>query len=230
MDAVDWHQQLGRRFEEGYERSRAFRERLEVWSDLIRSYSAPGADVLDAGCGPGVLAGIAARMNRSVHGFDASSEMVALARARAGREQIANATFEVASLGDPQLLAGRTFGLVLCSSVLEYIADIDTALDWLAARTTDGGVFILSLPNGRSLYRRAERLVFGLIGRPRYYAHVRHTPLPETVDALLERRGFLIEARHSYAGTPLISAPARRIGLAQYADNLLVAAARKGRR
>lgn len=230
MDAVEWHQQLGARFEEGYERSPAFRERREVWSSLIQQHSSPATDVLDAGCGPGVLACIAARQNRSAFGFDASTEMVALARARAGREQIANAAFEVASLGDPQLLAGGAFGLVLCSSVLEYIDDIDAALDWLAARTARGGVLIMSLPNGRSLYRKAERLAFRLSGRPRYYAHVRHMPLPEAVDAMLEHRGFVIEQRRTYAGAPLIAGPARRLGRPDLADNLLVVAARNCRR
>jgi len=227
MDAVGWHQQLGRQFEQGYDRSSAFKERLGVWSGLIERFGAPDVDVLDAGCGPGVLSAVAARRCRSVRGFDASTAMVELAQARAAREKVGNAVFEVARLGDPHILAGRSFGLVLCSSVLEYIDDLDAALDWLVSALTTGGVLVVSMPNGGSLYRRLERVVFRATGRPRYLAHVRHVPTPERFAGLLMARGLTVEERRTYAAAPFVGQPVRFLVGGERIDNLVVIAARR---
>ena len=51
---------------------------------LDRVALAPGASVLDAGCGSGVFLRLAADRGARVHGLDASPELVARARARVG--------------------------------------------------------------------------------------------------------------------------------------------------
>ena len=71
-------------------RSAAFRERLRLWSDLIGRHLPSDAVALDAGCGPGVLAAVAAR--RCARGDGARREREydrarAPARARRGRRE-----------------------------------------------------------------------------------------------------------------------------------------------
>ena len=155
-DAIGWHDRFGARFADRYRRSAAFRERLRLWSGLVAAHVRPGDAVLDAGCGPGALACVAAQRCAEVAALDASAKMIDLARRRAQTKGAANIAFHLGAIGDPQLFAGRRFDAILCSSVLEYIDDLDGALDWLAARLAPGGVLLVSMPNGRSFYRRAS--------------------------------------------------------------------------
>jgi 2-polyprenyl-6-hydroxyphenyl methylase/3-demethylubiquinone-9 3-methyltransferase len=206
-NAVEWHQRIGARFAERYSHSAAFRERLRLWSDLIDRHLAPETVALDAGCGPGVLAAVAARRCARVAALDASSNMIALARRRAQDEGVGNIEFHLGTIGDPALLAGCRFDAILCSSVLEYVEDLDAALDWLAARLAPGGALLVSMPNGGSFHRRAERIAFRLLGRPRYYAFVRHAPTPAQFAWTLRRCGLPPVFTEFYAGP----APLRRL-------------------
>ena len=113
---------------------------------------------------------------------------------------------------------------MLCSSVLEYVEDLEGALDWLVERVKPGGTLLVSMPNGASLYRKAERLAFRLTGRPRYYANVRHLPLVATFEGRLQNRGLVIGETRTYAGPAVI----RKLMGAQRSGTLFVVAATRG--
>ena len=226
-DAVAWHSANASDFDGKYATSSAFRERRAVWSGLIDAYVGSQAEVLDAGCGSGVLTSLAAARGRAVFGFDGSGEMVALARARLAREGRGNAGFATAFLEDPALLGARRFDVVLCSSVLEYVEDHWRAFDWLAAALKPDGTVIFSMPNGSSVYRKLEKLAFRLTGRPGYYANVRHVPTAAAIQAGLAARGFELLAVRYYAAAPLFSALARPLGRPELGDNLFVMAVRR---
>ena len=223
-DAVAWHSSIAQDFDAKYSASPPFRERYGIWCALIERHVGPQSQVLDAGCGSGVFSAHAAKAASSVLGFDGSAEMIALAQARAARDGLGNCRFEVAALEDLNVLGGRSFDLILCSSVLEYVEDYWRAFDWLAGALQPGGTIVFSMPNGASLYRRAERLAFRLTGRPAYYAHVRNVPTFGEVKAGLARRGFEIRSCQYYAAAPLLSRVARALGRADLADNLFVIA------
>lgn len=224
-DAVAYHSAIAADFDAKYAASPAFRERLAVWGELIARHCPDNADVLDAGCGSGVLAALAAQRARSLLGFDGSAEMIALAIARVGER--ANVRFVQASMGDSAVLDGRSFDLVLSSSVLEYIEDWRGALAWLAAALRPGGILIFSTPNPASLYRKAERAAFALTGRPRYYAHVRSAPSDSEIDAALDVAKLVRVERRYYAPAPLLSPVARALGAQRFADTLGVTIARR---
>lgn len=226
-DAIGWHSSIARDFDAKYTSTPAFRERLRVWDDVIARYMDAQSHVLDAGCGSGVLAALAAPRAQSVLGFDASEPMIALANTRRREAQLANTTFRVAALEDPDLLRGRQFDFIMCSSVLEYIDDYWRVFDWFASSLQPAGVIAFSMPNGASLYRKFERLAFGLIGRPAYYAHVRHVPLLEEVRTGIAARKFEIVASQYYAAVPMLSPFARAAGRADLADNLFVVVCRR---
>jgi 2-polyprenyl-3-methyl-5-hydroxy-6-metoxy-1,4-benzoquinol methylase len=200
MDAIEWHQRNSAHFSARYDCSPAFRERLAVWTALIAANARPGDRVLDAGCGPGLLACCAARRGARVDALDGSASMIEIARANAAREGLAEVDFHLGSIGDDAALKGRRFDVILCSSVLEYVPDLDAALDWLAARLGPGAALIVSMPNGRSSYRRAERLAFRFTGRPRYYAFVRHAPSVASFVEALQRRGLATQTIRYYGG------------------------------
>jgi 2-polyprenyl-6-hydroxyphenyl methylase/3-demethylubiquinone-9 3-methyltransferase len=226
-DAIAWHSEIASQFDANYARSPAFKERIAVWSRLTEQFVDRNADVLDAGCGSGVLSALASGRARSVVGFDASAQMIALAENRRRQEGLTNATFCVAALEDASLIGGRKFDVVLCSSVLEYVEDFWRGFDCLAAALKPGGVLVFSIPNSLSLYRKAERLAFRLTGRPAYYAHVRCVPSLDRVNGGLAARALEVLAIRYYAAVPGLSAIVRRIGRPDLADNLLVLACRR---
>lgn len=227
-DAVDWHSGIALRFDEGYTKSAAFMERLVVWRELIGRYARPGAPALDAGCGSGVLSFVAAQHMRSVLAFDASPEMIRIAREKQARSGgIENVSFREMRMENLQALEGESFSLVMSSSVLEYLDDFWGAIDALSSLMAPDGALIFSVPNVQSLYRRLERMIFDMTGRPRYLAFVKfcfsHTEIAEGLKA----RGLTpVDVRY-YAAAPLLSRPARAVGRADYADNLIAYVCRK---
>lgn len=200
--AISWHDSIAPAFRDGYVRSRGFRDRLRAWGTLIERYARPGDQVVDAGCGAGTLSFEAARIAAYVDGIDGAERMIDLARAGADERGITNVSFQVALFETLSDRAGR-YDLALCSSVLEYLPDLATEIARLAALLRPGGRLILSLPNGRSHYRRFEALAWRLTGRPRYYRHVCHVPASTEVREILRGLGLNVLETVYYADPPL---------------------------
>ena len=200
--AISWHDSIAPAFRDGYVRSRGFRDRLRAWGTLIERYARPGDQVVDAGCGAGTLSFEAARIAAYVDGIDGAERMIDLARAGADERGITNVSFQVALFETLSDRAGR-YDLALCSSVLEYLPDLAIEIARLAALLRPGGRLILSLPNGRSHYRRFEALAWRLTGRPRYYRHVRHVPASTEVREILRGLGLNVLETVYYADPPL---------------------------
>ncbi len=207
-DAIDYHSDHAADFARQYEDSPVFRKRLEVWTGLIGRYADPARDTIDVGCGTGVLSAVAARHSRGVLGVDASATMLEAAKAHTAGLPVSYRHETIEQLGqDPPSPAG----LVICSSVLEYVPDLPGSLRVLAALVDAGGHLIVSMPNPRSLYRRAERLAFRLSGRPAYYRHVRSIAPVEDLTAEAAGCGLrLVES-------PVYGRGTGRLGSASYA-------------
>ncbi|MBS9719457.1 class I SAM-dependent methyltransferase [Tianweitania sp. BSSL-BM11] len=226
-DAIAWHTTIARSFADRYRHSPAFREREAVWRDLIARYTKPGGHALDAGCGSGVMAALAADRGAHVLAFDASPAMLNLAAESLHGQTAGKVELQLAEMGDPTLLQERSFDLILCSSVMEYLDDWWAAFDWLAASLAPSGTILLSMPNGQSLYRRTERTMFRLTGRPAYYRHVRAVPRLVDIEHGLRQRGFCLNEHRFYARAPVLSPILRALGLERYSDTLFVVAARR---
>ncbi len=84
--------------------------------------SLKGKRVLDVGCGGGILSETIARAGADVMGIDASSAMIAIARAHAGQSglEIRYMNTQVEDL-DPTV-HGK-FDLILCMELLEHVPD-----------------------------------------------------------------------------------------------------------
>lgn len=218
-DAVDLHSRIAAAFDARYATSPMFKERLAVWQEMILAAEGNDGDVLDAGCGSGVFSIAAAQRARSILAFDGSEKMIEIAIANARRAD-ARIDFRCARLGDPGLIAGRRFDLILCSSVLEYVDDWWTSFDWLASALAPRGTLIFSMPNGASLYRMFEAASYRLTGRPAYFAHVRNVPRVEDVLDGLGKRGFAARTVRYYGAPPLVAPLVRAAGLRRRADSL----------
>lgn len=114
------------------------------WNDA-RHAAKPlaGKSVLDIGCGAGLLCEPMARLGGDVTGVDAAAQnaSVAAAHAEAVGLDIRYMTGEVADLDI------GVFDLVICSEVIEHVADKNAFIADVAARLAPGGLLVMSTPN-----------------------------------------------------------------------------------
>lgn len=129
---------------EGYH---AFIDRLE--SDLILPLS-PGKDVLEVGCGTGLILQRVEPVARRAVGIDLSDGMLEHARRR-GLEVYKS---DVCSLP----FDDEAFDVVYSFKVLAHVEDIDTALGEMSRVTRQGGKLVLEFYNKRSLRFAAKRM------------------------------------------------------------------------
>ena len=114
----------------------------DLESELVLPY-ARGRDVLEVGCGTGLILERVAEVARSHIGIDLSDEMLAHARARGLETRQASATelpFEDAS-----------FDVVYSFKVLSHVPDLRLALSEMARVTRPGGRVFIELYNRHSL-------------------------------------------------------------------------------
>lgn len=221
-EAIRFHDKNAKRFDQTYLRSPRMRQRLRLWNELIATHVPAGARVLDAGCGPGRIALLAADRAQSVLCLDASAAMIAQARNAARSEGRANLEFICANLCDHDVLEGKIFDAIICSSLLEYLDDWQKGLALLCAHLKPQGVMIISLPNVQSLYRRLERLCFRLTAHPIYLGLV--ASMPEWLEinqALAENNLTLLKRRTAGHSAP-INSISSLFSLGTWIDPMLV--------
>jgi 2-polyprenyl-3-methyl-5-hydroxy-6-metoxy-1,4-benzoquinol methylase len=151
-----------------YETRESFIARLDAVSEAMARMlpTDASARVLDFGGGPGVFSAFASGMARHVICLDTSSAM-----ASAGRDSEATLRSLVKSRGLEYrparvsrivgtldtIAAPARFDLVLAIAVLEYLVDLGAVIDRLVTLVRPGGALLLTVPDTRSLVRRAER-------------------------------------------------------------------------
>jgi ubiquinone/menaquinone biosynthesis C-methylase UbiE len=140
------------RFSDSYERERhrgyhRLIDELEL--ELVRRYGT-GRDILEAGCGTGLLLAEAARVGRSALGLDLSAGMLGRARTRGLR--VLQASLDRIPLPD------ASFDLVYSMKVLAHVPPIREALAELARVTRPGGHLLVEFYNPRSLRYLAKLL------------------------------------------------------------------------
>jgi SAM-dependent methyltransferase len=114
-----------------------------------------GRRILDAGCGSGPLFAALRDRGAIVSGFDASAEMLQLARQRLGD----GADLHVTDLGSPLPYPDDTFDDVVASLVLHYLEDWGPALAELRRILKPGGRLIASVDHPFAInliHREAE--------------------------------------------------------------------------
>lgn len=171
MDRVDPHERdVANAFDAQAERF----ERAPVQSDaaalgrLLAAAAFPaGSDVLDAGCGPGLVAEALLAAGHRVHGVDLSARMIERARARCARFGD-HARFELGSV--LELPAGEAFDGSVSRFVLHHAPDPLAFVRAQVAHVRSGGVVFAADhttdpdPSAASWHQRIER------GRDRTHA------------------------------------------------------------
>ena len=113
--------------------------------DALLARLAPFRTAVDVGTGTGRHALQLARMGAQVTGFDASPEMLSVARERAQAEALTTVRFVPAALGDTPLPAtSASVDLVLCALTLCHLPDLRKAVAECARLLRPGGHLILT--------------------------------------------------------------------------------------
>lgn len=223
-NAIDFHDAIATAFDGKYETSAAFGERFHVWTALFSRYINPTDRVMDLGCGSGVFSNYLAETGCLVTGIDGSAEMIKLCNQK---KTSVSACYVVQSLPLPNPRDYAMQDVILASSLLEYIDDVERVVYQIHAVLKPNGLLIVSMPNRLSLYRRIERRLFGLTGYPRYFAHIHHVPTEEAFNQQLTKLGFdLLETTYFSSYDPL-SRILKRALPKQYVNSLFVAVYRK---
>jgi SAM-dependent methyltransferase len=151
--------------------------------------------LLDAGCGPGVMADVLLSRGFEYDGIDRSEAMIATARERYLDDP--RPRFQVADIQDLPFDAD-SFDVVLALGVLEYISNLEQAMDEIVRVLRPHGVFVFSMLNRSSPYRTAERIL-GTNGQPlcKNFAM-------RDADQLLVRHGLARGESHYYDFNMLI--------------------------
>lgn len=225
--AVSFHSTIVEEFDARYKTNINFKERFQIWTDLIDKHSAPTHKTLDLGCGSGVFTNYLARHNEHVTAIDASPDMVAHCKKKNDEHGLKNVRYIT---GDITKISDETqdkYNLITCSSVLEYIEDIDIVLEQMPSLLAENGIVLMSVPNRSSFFRKVEPYLHKYIGRPRYYKYVKTVLTLKKMRQHLAKHGLTDTAHHYYARTRILSPLCRKIGLRKYSDNQYVLVCKK---
>lgn len=160
-------------------------------------------DIIDVGCGGGLLCEPMARLGATVTGVDAAYEAIAVARDHADTHGLSvdYRNEPAATLVDQ----GVQFDVVLAMEIVEHVADMSAFLLDVAALTKPGGlVFVSTLNRTAKSYAlaigAAEYLLRWL---PRGTHDWNKFPTPKELEAALESAGLSVVDDTGFVYAPL---------------------------
>jgi SAM-dependent methyltransferase len=172
-------------------------KRGEIFVELTKSSIRPGQLVLDYGCGPGRISLLLARAGFRVRGVDISEAMMEQARAldRQGLD------LEFETIEEPETsLPPDSCDAIVCSSVIEYVAEPGELLRRFRAALRSSGALVISYANQSSLWRR----YWMDTGPPNPLAGDHHHVWNwRGFSALLAQNGFRVTSRPIFFESPL---------------------------
>jgi 2-polyprenyl-3-methyl-5-hydroxy-6-metoxy-1,4-benzoquinol methylase len=120
-------------------------KRLNFIIETLKAKLPEGAEVLDVGCGNGVISRSLGSKGFVVKGVDVSEKAIGKARSL---NTYPNVRFEVCS-AEKLVADGQRFHAVICSEVLEHLNEPGKLLGVLHQILHDTGVLIVTVPNGK---------------------------------------------------------------------------------
>lgn len=188
-----------------YQNSRHFRNRLSQALAWLPEKTAP-LNLLDFGCGSGVLVSALLGMGHNITAVDASAGMIASTREHLQASGFDPKRYHLETLtqedGQGEYLR-RQYDGIYSLGVLEYVPAPHGLLSLWAKLLPPGGVLVLSLPNRHSLLRQLEGFIYRnpslfsavpgckhLTGPDCYLIHQKHQFSLADLDRVLQPLGF----------------------------------------
>jgi ubiquinone/menaquinone biosynthesis C-methylase UbiE len=137
-----------------------FLRRQDRVEELCGDIAQPGATALDIGCGTGILAPFFVAKGCAYHGSDIAEQMIQQARERVPSDR---ATFSVGDVEGGLAFPDGRFDIVTGLGLLEYLDDLDAALDEIVRVTRPGGSIVVSVPQSRCLNHIATTLLSPIV-------------------------------------------------------------------
>ncbi len=158
---------------------------------MVEAAIPPAAKILDAGCGPGVMAGKLMERGYAVWGIDFAEPMIRKARELCGSDQFGVGDVEHIPFPD------NTFDAVVSLGVMEYLESDEEALREIRRVLRPGGRAVIAISNGRSPLLRLDRVLRRGVALVRPVYHLlkyrfrgRPAPSPETPDGTVHRSRY----------------------------------------
>lgn len=189
--AIEFHSALAGCWEQNYKKM-SCGARLWALEQLLANRDLNGKRWLDAGCGTGTLSRRLAGRGAIVLGVDASAAMVRTA-ATVSKEHPQRDSMQFDQIDSVEQLdaAASSFDGVLCSSVLEYLEDPGRCLSGFRSALREGGLLVISVPNAKSVLRKALRIAHDITNTwPSYMGYSRHQYFISDFETLLGEHGF----------------------------------------
>jgi 2-polyprenyl-3-methyl-5-hydroxy-6-metoxy-1,4-benzoquinol methylase len=122
----------------------ADKKRVNFIAAALRQNVAPGDLILDVGCGNGIITRYIGELGYHVIGVDNSEKAIAKA---AASNYLRNVEFKVLS-ADKLTSEPAKYAAVICSEVLEHLADPASLLRNMRTSLRDDGIVVVTVPNG----------------------------------------------------------------------------------
>jgi ubiquinone biosynthesis O-methyltransferase len=146
--------------------SRTYRQRRDLIKELVQKHlvslnvEGRAFEVLDFGCGSGVLSKDVAELGARVTAVDNSEAMIDAAHLQLSSMHERVRLEWISNDCGAGAYEDHLYDIVLCISVLEFVSDLQAVLSRLCSCVTKGGILILSVPNRLSWLRRFEKFVY----------------------------------------------------------------------
>lgn len=115
-----------------------------------------GLNILDVGCGGGLVSEPLSRLGAKMTGIDGAADLIAVAKTHAAMEQL-DIRYEN-RLTEALVAEGHQFDAVLALEIIEHVPDPQAFIADLAALVKPGGIVVLS-----TLNRSLASLAFGVV-------------------------------------------------------------------
>jgi 2-polyprenyl-6-hydroxyphenyl methylase/3-demethylubiquinone-9 3-methyltransferase len=127
------------------------------WIDRLAAL--PGKQVLDVGCGGGILAESMARRGAEVLGIDLATKPLKVAQLHALEAGVANVSYREVAAEALAAERPRAFDVVTCMEMLEHVPDPSSVVRACAALVKPGGWVFFS-----TLNRNLKSFLFAIVG------------------------------------------------------------------
>ncbi|MEP7232692.1 MAG: methyltransferase domain-containing protein [Ginsengibacter sp.] len=200
-------------------------KRLKFIIEALEENIAPNSNVLDVGCGNGLISISLGKAGHNVLGIDISEKAIEKANKK---NYLPNVKFAVA--GAEQLSETEIkYDAVICSEVLEHLGEPSNLLKYIYKSMKDEGILIVTVPNGKGpremlitkpviAMQKKDNWVWGVVKKIKSLLGYKGTTLQSDADDLTHIQFFTIKSLKQLAEKNAFTI--KKIGKTNFLENV----------